>query len=924
MKLIYYFIVGIIISTMSFSQNTFYHSKDFTITNEKVTQGSFEAKAVSPTEINSSYKSIYKKSAQNKLEFKFSLNGMDNERGFAQNHQLTLKPVKGKMISPIFVFGEADTSTIKEQTEYLNEDIELTLRVDMRQVLKEFKEKNYFELFNGEKFYAKDFAGVFIAGNIEPLSWDFQTLGTKKQFQLSDENNDGIYEIKLLIKKDISASDEDKLSTQWKLTKDISSYPQLQSSSVLLDALYNQAIEEMLLDVREDGAFMAGEKWPGVWTRDISYSIHLAFAIINPDAAKTSLLAKVKNGKIIQDTGTGGAWPVSSDRMTWALAAWEIYKVTGDKGWLQKSFSIIKNSALADLETVRDRQTGLFNGESSFLDWREQTYPLWMDPKDIYSSKNLGTNAVHFQTYKILTAMASELHEDPSELDEDVSEFDEDISEFDEDASKLDEDASKFISAAKRIQDGMNKLMWMPKKKYFGQYLYGRNYQSLSPKSEALGEALSVLFNIPNTKRQKEIVENTPVTKFGIPCVYPQTPNIPPYHNDAVWAFVQAYWTMASAKVKNETSVEHGLASLYRAAALFLTNKENFVVSSGDYVGTQINSNRQLWSVAGNLAMTYRVFFGMQFESDKLIFAPFIPKNFSGERTLSNFKYRNALLIISVKGFGDGIKSFKLDGKALKNNFIEASLEGKHSIEIILNGKTTKSKINLVENKYAPETPKVDFVWGKLVWEKIPKTDHYSVYKNGLKVATTKEVVFSIAPNIPDGKKGKILEEYQVKAASKNKTESFLSEPVVINHEEKIIEMEDYVSSYENKYSNYSSKGYVKIEKQNHQDINFNFTAETSGLYTIDFRYANGNGPINTDNKCAVRSLLVDSKFAGAIVMPHRGENSWNIFDYSNSVQIRLEKGEHFVTLTFRNSDDNMNGEVNGALLDCARIRLLK
>ncbi|MCK9424453.1 MAG: hypothetical protein M0Q21_00285 [Ignavibacteriaceae bacterium] len=917
MKLFIFFFVVIFISTLSLAQTTFYHSKDFTVTNEKVIQDNFEAKAVSPTEINSSYKSIYKKAAQNKLEFKFSLNGLDNERGFAQNHQLTLKPVKGKMISPIFVFGQADTSTVSEQTEYLNEDIELTLRVDMRKPLKDFKEHGYYELFNSEKFYAKDFAGVFIAGNISPLSWDFQTLGTKNQFQLSDKNSDGIYEIKLLFKKDIFASDEDKLTTQWKLTKDISAYPQLQSSSVLLDALYNQAIEEMLLDIRDDGAFMAGEKWPGIWTRDISYSIHLAFAIINPDAAKTSLLAKVKNGKIIQDTGTGGAWPVSSDRMTWALAAWEIYKVTGDKDWLQKSYSIIKNSALADLETIRDKQTGLFNGESSFLDWREQTYPLWMDPKDIYASKNLGTNAVHFQTYKILTAMASELPDDVSDLDEDFSELEEGVPELIEDASKLDEDVSKFISAAKGIQDGMNKLMWMPGKKYFGQYLYGRNYQSLSPKSEALGEALSVLFEIPNAKRQKEIIENTPVTKFGIPCVYPQTPNIPPYHNDAVWAFVEAYWTMASAKVKNETSVEHGLASIYRAAALFLTNKENFVASSGDYVGTQINSNRQLWSVAGNLAMTYRVFFGMQFESDKLIFAPFIPKNFSGERTLSNFKYRNAELTISVKGYGDGIKSFKLDGKVLKDNFISASLEGKHSIEIVLNGKTAKSKFNLVKNEYAPETPKVKLVDGKLAWEKIPGADHYLIYKNGSKLTSTKETVFKSTPK-------KVLEEYQVKAVDKNSAASFLSEPITINGKEKIIEIEDCVSTYENKYANYSGKGYVKIEKQNHQDINFSFTSKTNGLYTIDFRYANGNGPLNTENKCAIRSLMVDQKFTGVIVMPHRGENTWNVFNYSNSVQIYLSKGEHTVTLTFRNSDENMNGEVNGALLDHARIRLLK
>ncbi|MDP3683465.1 MAG: hypothetical protein Q8S01_05980, partial [Ignavibacteria bacterium] len=289
---------------------------------------------------------------------------------------------------------------------------------------------------------------------------------------------------------------------------------------------------------------------------------------------------------------------------------------------------------------------------------------------------------------------------------------------------------------------------------------------------------------------------------------------------------------------------------------------------------------------------------------------------------------------ISVKGFGDRIKTFKLDGKVLKDNFIPASLQGKHSIEIVMNGKTAKSKINLAENEYAPETPKVKLADGKLTWDKIPEAAQYIVYKNGANFSSSKATSFTLPKN-------NSLEEYQIKAVDKNSVASFLSEPVMVNHEEKIIEMEDCipsyekkyanysgmedcVSPYENKYANYSGKGYIKIDKQNHQDANFIFKAETNGLYTIDFRYANGNGPLNTENKCAIRSLIVDREFAGAIVMPHRGENTWNVFDYSNAVHLYLTKGEHTFSLTFRNSDENMNGEVNGALLDHARISLLK
>ncbi len=107
----------------------------------------------------------------------------------------------------------------------------------------------------------------------------------------------------------------------------------------------------------------------------------------------------------------------------------------------------------------------------------------------------------------------------------------------------------------------------------------------------------------------------------------PQTPNIPPYHNRSVWPFVQAFWNLAAAKRDNETAVLYGLAAIYRESSLFLTNKENFVADTGSSEGTVINSDRQLWSVAGHLAMTYRVLFGLEFGLDGLHFHPVIPQS---------------------------------------------------------------------------------------------------------------------------------------------------------------------------------------------------------------------------------------------------------------------------------------------------------
>ena len=125
---------------------------------------------------------------------------------------------------------------------------------------------------------------------------------------------------------------------QWIKSWNTSDKPTYSSDQPIVDALFNMSLEEAKRNIEADSTLRTGAKWGGVWTRDISYSIFLAFAYHEPAIAKISLLKKVKRDRIVQDTGSGGAWPVSSDRTTWVLAAWEIYKVTGDMEWLEKAF----------------------------------------------------------------------------------------------------------------------------------------------------------------------------------------------------------------------------------------------------------------------------------------------------------------------------------------------------------------------------------------------------------------------------------------------------------------------------------------------------------------------------------------------------------------------------------------------------------
>lgn len=868
------------------TEKAIYKSDAFSIYSNRVEQGNFKATALSPTEMTSDYRSPEADKYNPTVEFKFSINLRDDEMAPGKNHEVTLLPVNGACTTDV-QFGKQLIQTVPvAEGVNLAPNTRWTIRLDMRDVLKAFQEKGYYTLYNGEKLAKADFKGVYIAGNEAPLSWDFVNLGNKPEYQLKDPDGDGIYETKLVMN---AKSNEKQTAAHWKMAHDISAFPQYHSDYLISDAIYNLATDEMINAVEPDSTFRTGKEWAGVWTRDISYSIILSMAYLQPKVAKYSLLRKVKNDRIIQDTGTGGAYPISTDRMIWSVAAWELYKATGDLDWLKKAYTIIKNSADDDENNALDRTTGMMRGESSFLDWREETYPRWMQPVDIYSSENLGTNAVHYEANMVLVKMARLLGDEAA--------------------------VEKYGQVAAAIKKGVNDQLWMKDKGYYGQYLYGRNFKSLSPRSEALGEALSVLFGIADPAQQKSVVENTPVTNFGITCIYPQIPGIPPYHNNAVWPFVESYWALASAKAGNEQSVLAAIASVYRPAALFLTNKENFVASTGDFAGTVINSSNMLWSLSGSLALVHKVLFGIDFQTDSLVFHPFVPKALGGKRSLTNFKCRKAVLNIEMEGFGNQIKTFELDGKQVAKAAIPYTLEGTHSIRIVLESRDLpESKINKVANYTAPDTPITSLENGVLSWSSIKGAKSYQILKNG----NVQQTITETAIRVPE----QTFSEYQVMAVDSNGVQSFASEPVLVpgSQAPEVIQVENFAPKSANDYKDFEGNGFVEVSKTLNRSITVPVEIKSAGTYAITFRYANGNGPINTENKCAIRTLKADGIFAGTLVLPQRGKNEWSNWGFSNYIHANLAAGKHTLNISFEPSNENMNGEINQAMLDAVYL----
>ena len=129
------------------------------------------------------------------------------------------------------------------------------------------------------------------------------------------------------------------------------------AATCAFDALFALAGHEMRqdsVDAIRDGnynggapipcdCFETGEKWHYVWTRDLSYAADLGAGHARSAAraqfarwiqavrlarrrrqARRRWRAARDGLQIVQDTGSGGSWPVSTDRVAWAFAAEDV------------------------------------------------------------------------------------------------------------------------------------------------------------------------------------------------------------------------------------------------------------------------------------------------------------------------------------------------------------------------------------------------------------------------------------------------------------------------------------------------------------------------------------------------------------------------------------------------------------------------
>lgn len=420
--------------------------------------------------------------------------------------------------------------------------------------------------------------------------------------------------------------------------------PVVRSGSLAFDALFALAGAEMKLNsvaqIKDgnynDGkaiacdCFETGEKWHYVWTRDLSYAADLGLALLDPQRVMNSLdfkLSPLRRGvakaaqvagdadglQIIQDTGSGGSWPVSTDRVAWAFGAEQVLKTLAPaqrKPFAARAYKALANTIENDRVAAYDSATGLYNGEQSFLDWRDQSYAAWIvnDLSSMASSKALSTNVAH---YKALTLAASLAREHGAGVP-----------------------AARYARWADELKRAINRRLWLDDANLYSSLTAPHFDGAPMHKFDWLGQALAIVTGVADQARARKILASYPHGPMGAPVIYPQQQDMPVYHNRAIWPFVTAYGLKAAAMAGNVSVADAAYDTLTRAAALNLSNMENLEWLSGQallldeknpsLIGPVINSKRQLWSVGAYLGMVIENVFGVAATADGIAIKPFI------------------------------------------------------------------------------------------------------------------------------------------------------------------------------------------------------------------------------------------------------------------------------------------------------------
>jgi glycogen debranching enzyme len=734
--------------------------------------------------------------------------------------------------------------------------------------------------------------------------------------------------------------------------------PTLRTGHDLFDALFAMSMEEARecsVAAIQDGAFdmgrpvpcapggcfETGRLWKYVWTRDTSYSVDLGLAAVDPVRARNSLEFKLSERRggggeqIVQDTGTGGSYPVSTDRVVWALGARALLpQLEGParETFRDRALAALVRTIAHDREVVFDPARGLYRGETSFLDWREQSYAAFTanDVMPIAESEALSTNVLHLEALELASRLAGE-RGDTAERD-------------------------RLAADARALRSRIAEVFWDEERGELLAFTPSALDRAPARRVDLLATSLAILAGVIDAEDGRRALSAYPHFELGAPVLAPQQQFTAIYHNRGQWPFVTAYALLAAREVRHAGAFTHAARTLVRGAALSLSNMENYDVSSGlpwredgSYSGPVVNSQRQLWSVAGYLGMVVRGIFGLEAEDDGLHLEPYVTADlaselFPGQRelVLNGWRVRGRRVTVvlhlpetpAAAGRDYEVASVRLDGIDASAVIPYGALGADNRIDVVLRAGTSDgAAIRLVDesdwrNVFGPRTPAIAGLDAEAGGVRVrfdlggetPADVRVSVYRDGARIASDLTSASHLDTGWDPGSPRTPCYAIETCFASGNCSQH--SAPACYwgpgNARIRSFDASAFTATGGTFSSNHGRGHYESWGDVGHR-LEVTFTPTQSGEHLVQTLYGNGAGGITTGITCAVKRVVVEDTATGAVVgtgvlvMPQLGD--WSRWEDSTVTPVRLEAGRTYrITILGDDTTANMSAFQHFAL----------
>ena len=209
--------------------------------------------------------------------------------------------------------------------------------------------------------------------------------------------------------------------------------------------------------------------------------------------------------------------------------------------------------------------------------------------------------------------------------------------------------------------------------------------------------------------------------------------------------------------------------------------------------------------------------------------------------------------------------------------------------------------MTLAANAYLPLTPQTEVSsGGVMTWKPTEGSVAYEIIRDGQVVG--KQTETSLTLTQPGA--------YSVRGVDASGMPGYISAPQDFSLAQTLYQAEDY---------GIATGSYLELTRTKNISVVIPIEVSQEGDYSIDWRYSNGAGPVNTNNRCAIRLMRI-GRAVYPVVLPQRGEGRWVDWGFTNKQTVHLTAGRHVVSLDFTDRTENMHGEQNEARIDYLRI----